>query len=50
MELYKSVRDPHSAPRRELRKFPFIAVSPVSPLSFSGKPLFFSAFIDLKSS
>jgi DNA helicase HerA-like ATPase len=46
MELYKSFRDPHSAPRRDLREFPFMGVGPVSPLAFSGKPLFFSAFID----
>ncbi len=46
MELYQSFRDPHSAPRRELREFPFMAVGPASPLAFSGKPLFFSAFIN----
>lgn len=44
MELYQSFRDPHSAPRPELREFPFMAVGPVSPLSFSGRPIFFSAF------
>ena len=44
MELYQSFRDPQSAPRRELREFPFMAVGPVSPLAFSGRPLFFSAF------
>jgi hypothetical protein len=46
MELYQSFRDPHSEPRPELRKFPFMAVGPVSPLSFSGRPIFFSAFAD----
>ena len=46
MELYQSFQDPHSAPRRDLREFSFMAVGPVSPLSFSGRPLFFSAFID----
>ena len=46
MELYQSFRDPHSAPRPDLREFSFMAVGPVSPLSFSGRPLFFSAFID----
>ena len=46
MELYQSFRDPHSAPRPELREFPFMAVGPVSPLSFSGRPIFFSAFTD----
>ena len=46
MELYQSFRDPHSAPRRDLREFPFMAVGPVSPLAFSGNPLFFSALVD----
>ena len=46
MELYQSFRDPHSAPSPDLREFPFMAVGPVSPLSFSGRPLFFSAFTD----
>jgi len=44
MELYQSFRDPQSFPRPELREFPFMAVGPVSPLSFSGRPLFFTAF------
>ena len=44
MELYQSFRDPHSAPSPHLREFPFMAVGPVSPLSFSGRPMFFSAF------
>lgn len=44
LELYQSFRDPQSFPRRELQEFPFMAVGPVSPLAFSGKPLFFSAF------
>jgi hypothetical protein len=46
MDLYQSFRDPHSAPRSDLREFPFMAVGPVSPLAFSGRPLFFSAFTD----
>lgn len=46
MELYQSFRDPHSAPSPHLREFPFMAVGPVSPLSFSGRPMFFSAFTD----
>jgi hypothetical protein len=45
LELYQSFRDPQSFPRRELQEFPFMAVGPVSPLAFSGRPLFFSAFI-----
>jgi len=46
LELYQSFRDPQSFPRRDLQQFPFMAVGPVSPLAFSGKPLFFTAFID----
>ena len=44
MELCQSFRDPHSAPRPGLRVFSFMAVGPVSPLAFSGKPIFFSVF------
>jgi DNA helicase HerA-like ATPase len=44
MGLYTAFRDPQSAPRPSLREFSFMAVGPVSPLSHSGKPLFFSAF------
>ncbi|MDW8107128.1 MAG: ATP-binding protein [Armatimonadota bacterium] len=44
MGLYQSFRDPQSFPRRELVEFPFMVVGPVSPLSFSGRPLFFTAF------
>ena len=46
LELYRSFRDPGSFPRPELREFPFMAVGPLSPLAFSGKPVFFSAFTD----
>jgi hypothetical protein len=46
MELYQSFRDPQSFPRRDLQEFPFMAVGPLSPLSFSGRPLFFSVFTD----
>lgn len=46
LELYQSFRDPQSFPRRELQEFPFMAVGPISPLAFSGRPLFFSAFTD----
>ena len=46
MDLYQSFRDPHSAPIAHLREFPFMAVGPVSPLSFSGRPMFFTAFTD----
>ncbi|MFI7518952.1 ATP-binding protein [Micromonospora globbae] len=46
MELYRAFRDPQSAPRPDLREFAFMAVGPVSPLSHSGKPMFFTAFND----
>jgi hypothetical protein len=46
LELYQSFRDPQSFPRRDLQEFPFMAIGPVSPLAFSGKPLFFTAFTD----
>jgi hypothetical protein len=46
LELYQSFRDPQSFPRQDLQEFPFMAVGPVSPLAFSGKPLFFTAFTD----
>jgi len=46
LDLYQSFRDPQSFPRRDLQEFPFMAVGPVSPLAFSGKPLFFTAFTD----
>jgi len=46
IKLYQSFRDPHSALHPELRVFSFMAVGPVSPLAFSGKPVFFSVFIN----
>lgn len=49
LELYQSFRDPQSFPRRDLQEFPFMAVGPVSPLAFSGRPLFFTAFNDTKA-
>lgn len=48
LELYQSFRDPQSFPRRELQEFPFMAVGPVSPLAFSGKPVFFTMFTDME--
>ena len=46
LELYQSFRDPQSFPKKDLQEFPFMAVGPISPLAFSGKPIFFSAFTD----
>jgi hypothetical protein len=48
LELYQSFRDPQSFPARNLQEFPFMAVGPVSPLAFSGKPVFFSMFTDMQ--
>lgn len=44
LKLYQSFRDPHSAFDTTSRQYPFMTVGPVSPLSFSGVPLFFTAF------
>jgi hypothetical protein len=42
--LYQSFKDPHSSFDIRNREYPFMTVGPVSPLSFSGTPLFFTAF------
>lgn len=39
--LYETFRDPHSSLGE--KEFPFMAYGPISPLSFSGSPLFFNA-------
>ena len=44
MDLYRSFRDPHSATDDQSKQFPFMAIGPISPMPFSGQPLFFSAF------
>jgi energy-coupling factor transporter ATP-binding protein EcfA2 len=41
MKLYQLFRDPQSSLTR--KDYPFMTVGPISPLSFSGTPLFFSA-------
>ena len=48
LELYQSFRDPQSFPRPGLKEFPFMLVGPVSPLAFSGKPIFFTMFTDMQ--
>jgi hypothetical protein len=48
LELYQSFRDPQSFPSQKLQEFPFMAVGPISPLAFSGKPVFFNMFTDMK--
>lgn len=44
LDLYQTFRDPNSSFSRENRQYPFMTVGPVSPLSFSGTPLFLSVF------
>ena len=44
LKLYQSFRDPHSTFDMESRQYSFMSIGPVSPLSFSGTPLFFTAF------
>ena len=44
LDLYQTFRDPHSALDVSRRQYSFMTVGPVSPLSFSGSPLFFNAF------
>jgi len=42
--LYQLFRDPHSAFDASGRQYSFMTIGPVSPLSFSGTPLFFNAY------
>lgn len=44
LDLYRLFRDPHSAFDTASRQYSFMTIGPVSPLSFSGTPLFFNAF------
>ena len=44
LDLYRLFRDPHSSFDIPSREYSFMTVGPVSPLSFSGTPLFFNAF------
>jgi hypothetical protein len=44
LDLYQLFRDPHSAFDAKSRQYSFMTIGPVSPLSFSGSPLFFNAF------
>ncbi len=44
LDLYQLFRDPHSAFDVSGRQYSFMTIGPVSPLSFSGTPLFFNAF------
>ena len=44
LELYQRFRDPGSSFDSTSREYSFMAIGPVSPLSFSNMPLFLSAF------
>lgn len=44
LSLYQSFKDPHSAFDVSSREYSFMSFGPVSPLSFSGAPMFFTAF------
>ena len=44
LDLYQLFRDPHSAFDTMSRQYSFMTIGPVSPLSFSGSPLFLNAF------
>jgi len=44
LDLYQLFRDPHSSFDLASRTYSFMTIGPVSPLSFSGTPLFFNAF------
>lgn len=44
LKLYQTFRDPHSSFDTSSRQYSFMTVGPVSPLSFAGTPLFFTAF------
>lgn len=41
LKLYQNFRDPQSSLGK--REYPFMTIGPISPLSFSGTPLFFNA-------
>ena len=41
LKLYQNFRDPQSSLGR--KEYPFMTIGPISPLSFSGTPLFFNA-------
>ncbi|MFZ0050420.1 MAG: hypothetical protein WAK96_01465, partial [Desulfobaccales bacterium] len=48
LDLYQLFRDPHSSFDPTSRTYSFMTIGPVSPLSFSGTPLFFNAFNKVK--
>lgn len=44
LDLYRLFRDPHAAFDVRSRQYAFMTIGPVSPLSFSGTPLFLSVY------
>ncbi len=44
LRLYQSFRDPHSSFDAKSKQYNYMSIGPVSPLSFAGTPLFFTAF------
>ncbi len=44
LKLYQQFRDPQSSFDAGSQEYSFMTIGPVSPLSFSGTPLFFNAF------
>lgn len=44
LSLYQRFRDPQSSFDAASREYPFMTIGPVSPLSFSGTPLFLNTF------
>ncbi|MBN1294886.1 MAG: ATP-binding protein [Candidatus Latescibacteria bacterium] len=46
LKLYQSFRDPHSSFDVASKQYNFMSIGPVSPLSFAGTPLFFTAYND----
>lgn len=44
LNLYQLFRDPHSSFDISSRQYSFMTIGPVSPLSFSGSPLFLNVF------
>lgn len=46
LKLYQQFRDPQSSFDITSREYSFMTIGPVSPLSFSGTPLFLNAFTD----
>lgn len=44
LDLYQLFRDPHSSFDISSREYSFMTIGPVSPLSFSGTPLFLNVF------